>query len=156
MNVTVCINMHAVILKKVVFLSQKTGMKIGTSAGVRYLYYIGLFKTSHGRRPGVVSVSNIRANFTKQWVTVHSRLQHQYYGIVCLYQLDKQVLSTILRDYLRLIYLLRRVINLSYMYFACFYHYFYNCCLLFLLIIHSFYNSIEDDIIVMKKHRIWF
>ena len=90
----------------------------------------------------------------KTLVTARSRLQHQYYGIVCLYQLDKQVLSTILRDQLRLIYLLRRIINLSY--FACFYHYFYTCCLLFLLIVHSFYNSIEHEIIVMKKHRIWF
>ena len=47
-------------------------------------------------------------------VTARSRLQHQYYGIVCLFQLDKQVPSTILRDYLRVIYLPRRIINLSY------------------------------------------
>ena len=70
--------------------------------------------------------------------------------MVSLYQLEQEVLSKTLRDHVRLIYLQRRIINL--LPFFCFYHCYNHYGLLFLLIVHSFYDNIEHDIILLKKH----
>ena len=62
------------------------------------------------------------------------------------YQLDKQVLSKILREHVRLIYLLRRIINL--LPFVCFYHCYNHYCYHIFLIVHSFYDNIKHEILL--------
>ena len=76
-----------------------------------------------------------------QWVEIAAPILWNSFP----YQLDKQVLSKILREHVRLIYLLRRIINL--LPFVCFYHCYYYYCYHIFLIVHSFYDNIKHEIL---------
>ena len=71
-----------------------------------------------------------------QWVEIAAPILWNSFP----YQLDKQVLSKILREHVRLIYLLRRIINL--LPFVCFYHCYNHYCYHIFLIEHSFFTII--------------
>ena len=71
-----------------------------------------------------------------QWVEIAAPILWNSFP----YQLDKQVLSKILREHVRLIYLLRRIINL--LLFVCFYHCYNHYCYHIFLIVHSFFTII--------------
>ena len=76
-----------------------------------------------------------------QWVEIAAPILWNSFP----YQLDKQVLSKILREHVRLIYLLRRIINL--LPFVCFYHCYNHYCYHIFLIVHSFYDNIKHEIL---------
>ena len=76
-----------------------------------------------------------------QWVEIAAPILWNRFP----YQLDKQVLSKILREHVRLIYLLRRIINL--LPFVCFYHCYNHYCYHIFLIVHSFYDNIKHEIL---------
>ena len=79
-----------------------------------------------------------------QWVEIAAPILWNSFP----YQLDRQVLSKILREHvkkIRLIYLLRRIINL--LPFVCFYHCYNHYCYHIFLIVHSFYDNIKHEIL---------
>ena len=76
-----------------------------------------------------------------QWVEIAAPILWNSFP----YQLDKQVLSKFLREHVRLIYLLRRIINL--LPFVCFYHCYNHYCYHIFLIVHSFYDNIKHEIL---------
>ena len=76
-----------------------------------------------------------------QWVEIAAPILWNSFP----YQLDKQVLSKILREHVRLIYLLRRIINL--LPFVCFCHCYNHYCYHIFLIVHSFYDNIKHEIL---------